>query len=94
MVLYLGQKVGVCNALLAYVVWAGAIVPTIPPPLQAGKPHSEQHGSIKGDLIGRMMHNHVLFKVDNGAVNDMIASSTRGSDVTSSIAPFRKMRDG
>ena len=94
MVLYLGQKVGVRNAPLAYVVWAGAIVPAVPPPLQAGKPHSEQHGSIEGDLIGHMTHNHALFKVDNGAVYDMIESSTRGSDVTSSIAPFRKTRDG
>ncbi len=41
MVLYLGQKVGVCDAPLAYVVWAAAIVPAVPPPLQAGKPHSE-----------------------------------------------------
>jgi len=92
--LYLGQKVGVRNAPLTLVVRAGAIVPAIPPPLQAGKPHSEQHGSIEGDLIGRMTHNHALFKVDNGAVYDMIESSTRGSDVTSSIAPFCKTRDG
>ena len=94
MVLYFGQKVGVCNAPLEYVVRAEAIVPTIPSPLQAGEPHSEQHGSIKGDLIARMTHNHALFKVDNGTVYSMIESSTRGSDVTSSIAPFRKMRDG
>ena len=92
--LYLGQKVGVRNAPLTLVVWAGAIVPAVPPPLQAGKPHSEQHGSIEGDLIGRMTHNHALFKVDNGAVYDMIESSTRGSDVTSSISPFRKTWDG
>jgi hypothetical protein len=39
-------------------------------------------------------HNHALFKVDNGTVYDMIESSTRGSDVISSIAPFRKTRDG
>ncbi len=95
MVLHLGQKVGFRDAPLAYVVWAKAIVPAISPPLQAGKPHSEEHGSIKGDLIGHMMHNHALFfKVDNGSVSDMIESSTQGSDVTSFIAPFRKMRDG
>jgi len=94
MVLYLGQKVRVRNAPLVYVVRAGAIVPAVPPPLQVGKPHSEQHGSIEGDLIGCMTHNHALFKVDNGAVYDMIETSTRGSDVTSSIAPFRKTRDG
>jgi hypothetical protein len=86
--------VGVCDAPLAYVVWAEAIVPAVPPPLQVGKPHSEEHGSIKGDLIGHMTHNHALFKVDNGSVFDMIESSTRGSDVTSLIAPFRKTRDG
>jgi hypothetical protein len=94
MVLYLGQKVGVRNAPLTYVVWAVAIMPAVPPPRQAGKPHSEEHGSIEGDLIARMTHNHALFKVDNGAVYDMIESSTRGSDVTSSIAPFCKTRDG
>jgi hypothetical protein len=94
MVLYLGQKVGVRNAPLAYVVWAVAIVPAVPPPLQAGEPHSVEHGSIKGDLIARMTHNHALFKVDNGAVYNMIESSTRGSDVTSSIARFaRRMTD-
>jgi hypothetical protein len=93
MVLYLRQKVGVRNAPLAYVVRAGAIVPAVPPPLQVGEPHSEQHGSIEGDLIACMMHNHALFKVDNGAVYDMIESSTRGSDVTSSIAPFCKTCD-
>jgi hypothetical protein len=93
MVLYLGQKVGVRDAPLAYVVWAKAIVLAIPPLLQAGEPHSLEHGSIKGDLIGRMMHNHTLFKVDNGSVYHMIESLTRGSDVTSLFA-LRKTRDG
>jgi hypothetical protein len=46
MVLYLGQKVGVRNAPLAYVVRAVAIMPAVPPPLQAGEPHSEEHESM------------------------------------------------
>ncbi len=94
MVLHLGQKVGVCDAPLAYVVWAEAIMPAVPPPFQAGEPHSEEHGSIEGDLVGHMTHNHALCKVDNGSVFNMIESSTQGSDVTSSIAPFRKTCDG
>jgi hypothetical protein len=94
MVLYLGRKVGVCDAPHAYVVWAKAIVPAISPPLQAGKPHSLEHRSIKGDLIGCTMHNYALFKVNNGSVYDMIESSTHGSDVTSLIALFRKTCDG
>ncbi len=93
-VLFLGQNVGVRDAPLGYVVWAKAIVPAVPPPLQAGEPHSEEHGSIEGDLVGRMMLNHALFKVDNGSVINFIEISTRGCDVTSLIAPFHKMRDG
>ncbi len=84
-VLFLGQNVGVRDAPLRYVVRAEAIVPAIPPPLQVGKPHSEEHG----DLVGCMTHNHSLFKVDNGSVFDFIEISMRGSDVTSSIALFR-----
>jgi hypothetical protein len=93
-VLFLGQNVGVRDAPLGYVVRAKAIVPAVPPPLQAGEPHSEEHGSIEGDLVGRMTHNHALFKVDNGSVFDFIEISMRGSDVTSLIAPFCKTRDG
>jgi hypothetical protein len=66
MVLYLGQKVGVRNAPLAYVVRAGAIVPAVPPPLQVGEPHSAEHGSIKGDLIARMTHNAQSCPIQGG----------------------------
>ena len=92
--LHLTQKVGVRNAPVAYVVRAVAAVDVNPPARQNGDPHSEETGSIEGDLTTRMTHNHPLFKVDNGSVFDMIEIAVRGHDVAATIAPFRRTRDG
>jgi hypothetical protein len=92
--LHLTQKVGVRNAPVAYVVRAVAAVDVNPPARQDGDPHSEETGSIEGDLTARMTHNHPLFKVDNGSVFDMIEIAVRGHDVAATIAPFRRTRDG
>ena len=94
-VLCLRQKVGVRECPLEYVVREVAAVDAIPPPLLAGEPHSEVHGgSIEGDMIARMSHAHPLFKVDNGAVFELIETAVRGTAVAASIAPFRRERDG
>jgi hypothetical protein len=72
-VLCLCQKVGVHECPLEYVVREVAAVAAVPPPLLAGEPHSEVHGgSIESDMIARMSHAHPLFKVDNGAVFELI----------------------
>jgi hypothetical protein len=92
--LYLSQKVGVRNAPVAYVVRAVAAVDATPPARQAGDPHSEETGSIEGDLTACMTHNHPLFKVDNGLVFDMIKIAVRGHDVAATIAPFCRTRNG
>ncbi len=92
--LYLGKKVGVCNALLSYAVCLNSNVPLIAPPCQAGEPHSKMYKLIEGDLTACLLHTHALFKVDNGTVFDLAESSTRGSDVAPMIAPFCKTRNG
>ena len=92
--LHLSQKVGVRNAPVGYVVRAVAAVDATPPARQVGDPHSEETGSIEGDLTARMTHNHPLYKVDNGSVFDMIELAVRGHDVAAIIAPFRRARDG
>jgi hypothetical protein len=84
--LHLSQKVGVRNAHVA--------VDATPPARQAGDPHSVEKGSIEGDLTARMTHNRPLYKVDNGSVFDMIEIAVRGHDVATTIAPFRRARDG
>jgi hypothetical protein len=93
-VLHLSQRVGVRNAPLDYVACAIAAIDPIPPACQLGDPHSIQTGSIDGDLMDRMPHNHPLFKVDNGLIFDMIEMSVRGHDVAATIAPFCRGQDG
>jgi hypothetical protein len=92
--LYLGKKVGVCNAPLSYVVHLDSNVPAIAPPCQAEEPHSKMYKLIERDLTARLSHTHALFKVDNGTVFDLVKSSTRGSNVAPTIAPFLKTQNG
>jgi hypothetical protein len=88
-VLCLCQKVGVPDCPFEYVVHELATVAVLAPPLQAGEPHSEEHGgSIKGNMITRMLHLHYLFKVDNGAVFKLIETAVRGTPIAASIASF------
>ncbi len=91
--LYLGKKVGVCNAPLSYVIRLDANVPAIAPPCQAGEPHSEMYESVEGDSTARLLHTHNLFKVNNGTVFDLVESFTQGSNVAPMIAPFCKTRN-
>jgi hypothetical protein len=88
-VLCLCQKVGVCNCPLEYVVRDVTMVAAICPPLKSNEPHSTEHGeSIEGDMIACMSHAHPLFKVDNGAVFELIKNAVRGTAVAASIVPF------
>ena len=94
-VLCLRQKVGVRNCPLEYVVREIDLVAAACPPLEPNEPHLLVHGgSIEGDMIARMSHTHPLFKVDNGAVFELIENSVRGTAIAASIAPFRRVRDG
>ncbi len=77
-----------------YIVQAIATIDPIPPACQAGDPHSIKMGSIDGDLMARMPHNHPLFMVDNSLMLDMIETSVRGHDVAAIFARFRHAQDG
>ena len=78
----LRQKVGVCDCPLKYVVRELATVAVLAPPLQAGEPHSEEHGGpIKGDMIAQMLHLHSFFKVDNGVVFNLIETTVHGTPI-------------
>jgi hypothetical protein len=95
-VLCLHQKVGVRNCTLVYLVRDNAVVAAICPPLEPFEPRlaAEQGGSIKGDTIARMSHAHPLFKVDNGAVFELIENTVRGTAITASILPFQREPNG
>jgi hypothetical protein len=79
---------------LSYDVRLDANVSAIAPPRQAGEPHSKMYALIEGDLTAHLSHTHTLFKVDNGTVFNLVESSTQGSNVAPTIAPFCKTRNG
>jgi hypothetical protein len=45
-------------------------------------------------MIARMSHAHPFFKVDNGAVFELIEMAVQGPAVAASIAPFRCEQNG
>ncbi len=93
-VLCLCQKIGVCCCPLEYVVRGISEVPVIAPPLEPLEPHSIKHGgSIEGNMIARMSHEHPIFKADNGAVFKLMENVVRGTIIMALIAPFCCTRD-
>ena len=71
---------------LAYIIRTNEDVPAVAPPLQAGQPHSEAHGSIEGEMIARASH--------NAAVYYALEEATHSTSYAASIKPFEKTKNG
>lgn len=91
---YLNRRVEARRAGLLYVVCDNEAVSVTAPVRAVVEPHSEEYGSIEGDLTHRLSHTHALYKVDNTDVFDVIEQGVRGTDIASTIAPFWKHWDG
>ena len=79
---------------LAYVFRKDEEVPAMAPPLQAGQPHSEAHGSIEGEMIARASHTHAMFRDDNAAVYYALEEATHSTSYAASIKPFQRTKNG
>lgn len=88
------QAIGVRNAPLKYVIRDDVAVPVAAPALEAGSPHSTEHGSVKGEMTARLSHTHPLFRDDNGAVYDDIETATRGTKYAASIITYKRTKNG
>ena len=64
---YVHRIVGVSGIPLACIIRTKAIVPSIGA-IEAGSPHSQEHGAIEIELITRASHTHALFREDNSAL--------------------------
>ena len=58
---HLHHVIGVRMIPLAYVTRKDEDVPAMAPPLMAGQPHSEVHGSIEGEMIVWASYTHAMF---------------------------------
>ena len=79
---------------LAYVTRTNEDVPAVAPPLQVGQLHSDEHGSIEGELIARASHTHALFRDDNAAVYYALEEAMRSTSYAASIKPFQRSKNG
>ena len=86
---HLFRCVGIRNIPLAYVVREDSNVPAVCPPLATNQPFSEEHGSIKDDLINRASHDDELFRDDNASVYFKLEEATWGTSYVDLIKTFQ-----
>ena len=63
-------------------------------PQAPNQPYSEEHGSIKNDMVARASHNHGLFKDDNASVYYKLEEATRSTPYADTIKPFQRRKNG
>ena len=89
---HLHRVIGVRMIPLAYVIRMNEDVPAVAPPLQAGQPHSEAHGSIEGEMIAWASHTHAMFRDDNAVVYYALEEATCSTSYAASIKPFQRTK--
>ena len=77
-----------------YVIRDEAAVDPVAPPLAPNYAHSIEHGSIMQEMVHRFSHTHALFAYDNAKVFDDLELAIRNMKYASSIAPFKRAKDG
>jgi hypothetical protein len=90
---FLHRKIGVRMVPLAYVV-RETVPPGVAPALATGLPHSNEHGSVEGEMIARASHTHPLFRDDNSAVYYLLEEATRGTSYAPTIKPYQRSKQG
>ena len=91
--LWLGTRFGEKDIPLPYVIRPVAAVPALVD-LAANKPHAAEYGSIEAEMIARASHDDSMYKKDNAVVYDRIEEALRGTGYVTSLAPYRKSKDG
>ena len=89
----MGTVIGVHEVPLVYVCRTGVVVAAATA-LLTNKPYSEQHGSVEAELIPRVSHDHPVFGDDSVEVFNFLEEATIGTVVTSTIAPYKRSKDG
>jgi hypothetical protein len=69
-------------------------IPVAAPALAQNQPHSNEHESVEGELVGRASHEHALFRDDNTSVYHYLEEATRSRVHAASIKPFQRRKDG
>ena len=91
---HLHRVIGVRMIPLAYVSRKDEDVPAVAPPLLAGQPHSEVHGSHEGEMIAWASYTHPMSRDNNAAVYYALEEATRSTSYATSTKPFQRTKNG
>jgi hypothetical protein len=61
---FLSRVIGVRTTPMGYGIRETVNVPAAAPALAQNQPHSNEHESVKGELVARVSHEHALFRDD------------------------------
>ena len=84
-VTFLSAYIGVQNFPLAYVTREVSLPDPQRPALSIDKCYSDEHNSIKEELITILNHDHSLYKEDNAKVYELLEEALRGSAMDPTI---------
>ena len=92
--IFLSRTYGVRKAALSYVIRENVQRTDPAPALANNRPHSEEHGSVEGEMIARLSHDNPLYRDDNQKVYDYLEEATRNTTFSATIKPFEAARNG
>ena len=91
---FLSAYIGARNCPLAYVTRELAVPDPHRPALLIDKCYSDEHDSIKNELVAFLCHDHTLYKDDNAKVYELLEEALRGSTMDPTIQPYKRRKDG
>jgi hypothetical protein len=91
---FLDRAIGVRTIPLCYVIRETVGVPVAAPALAQNQPYSNDYGSVEGELVARVSHEHALFRDDNASVYHYLEEATRSTAYATSIKTFRWRKEG
>ena len=91
---FVSNYIGQSKCPLSWIYRTTVNVPAIAPNLLADQPFSTEHGSVSEEMVNRMSHAHPLYRPDNATGYAQLVTATLGTQYASTIAPFKRTKDG
>jgi len=88
------EFIGQANCPLSWIYREVAAVPAVAPALEVDQVYSTEHGSVAGEMVARLSHNHPHFRVDNATGYAQLVTATLGTSYAATIAPFKRTKNG
>ena len=67
--------------------------PAVAPALLPGQPHSDEHGSVEGEMVARYTFDHPLCRNDSATVYSMLSNGLQGTKYHATIVRYRNINE-